>query len=84
MGFLFFPVWKKGIEGQPSAAYGLGGDFVDVPDLGNIAQAQQLSWSKRREVQAQTQALPEAIAVDGSNSYVAGSFTGTATFGAGD
>ena len=81
----FFRCGRKGLRDNHRRLTVLGVILLMIPILGNIAQAQQLSWVKKAGGTGSDVALPQAIAVDGSgNSYVAGSFTGTATFGAGE
>ena len=60
----------------------LGLILLLFPVFGSIAHAQQLSWVKKAGGTGSDVSVPSMIAVDGSgNSYVVGSFTGTALFG---
>jgi hypothetical protein len=73
---------RKGLRDNHLRLMVLGVILLMFPVLGNIAQAQQLSWVK--QAGGTNQDIQTGFAVDGSgNIYLTGSFQDTATFGEG-
>ena len=71
---------RKGLRDNHRRLMVLGVILLMFPVLGNIAQAQQLSWVK--QAGGTNQDIQTGFAVDGSgNIYLTGSFQDTATFG---